>query len=62
MTSEQVKKIRQQLFMTQNEFADFFNVSVIAVSCWERGKYSPSLKVQKQMYDFCKENNIKWEK
>lgn len=53
-----VRKIRLQALLTQQELADIIGVKVLAVRCWEGGKYKPSLKHQRKLLEFCKERNI----
>lgn len=61
MTKEQVKKIRQKLFMTQVRFGDTIGVSQKTVSDWENGIVGVSLRNQEKIFNLCKEKNIKWE-
>ena len=61
MTREQVKKIRTNLFMTQEKFAKEINVSQKTVSGWENGVVGISLRNQEKIFNLCKEKNIKWE-
>lgn len=61
MTREQVKKIRTNLFMTQEKFAKEINVSQKTVSDWENGVVGISLRNQEKIFNLCKEKNIKWE-
>lgn len=53
-----VRKIRLQALLTQQELADIIGVKVLAVRCWESGKFKPSLKHQRKLLEFCKERNI----
>ncbi|MBP3890589.1 MAG: helix-turn-helix domain-containing protein [Solobacterium sp.] len=41
-TSSEVKRIRNDIQMTQNEFASYLGVSLKTVEAWESGKNTPS--------------------
>lgn len=60
MTAEQVRKIRKKLFLTQAEFAKILGVNKNTVCNWETNDFSPSIKMQKKIYQICQENNIEW--
>lgn len=51
MFGEKLKKLRQNIDMTQEELADKLNVSRPAVSKWETGKGYPSLESLKDIAD-----------
>jgi DNA-binding transcriptional regulator YiaG len=53
-----IRKIRESAYMTQAEFSKAIGVSCVAVVKWESGKANPSLRHQKRILDFAKENNI----
>lgn len=55
-----IKQIRLQAMLTQEEFAKEFGVQVCAVRNWESGKYNPALKNQRKIVEFCKQNNINY--
>jgi len=42
MKSDKVKRIRESLFLTQEEFAQKLGVTKLTISCWERGLRNPS--------------------
>jgi DNA-binding transcriptional regulator YiaG len=52
------KRIREQLFMTQDEFAKAIGVSVVSVSKWERGINKPTLKFLKVIVELARDNGI----
>lgn len=54
-----IKAIRLQLYMTQEQFADLLGVSRMTVSSWEQGRRKVSLAHQKKIVEVCKENKIK---
>lgn len=55
---EEIKKIRQRCFLTQNDFAKEINVAFSTVNRWEGGKAKPNLSTMKNIKDFCLQNNI----
>lgn len=54
-----IKAIREQLMMTQTEFADLVGVSMQSISNWETGKSKPYAKNLRVIAKICKENGIK---
>lgn len=42
MSSVDVKKLRHDLKMTQNEFAAKFHIKVRTLQDWEQGRYEPA--------------------
>lgn len=55
---EEIKRIRQRCFLTQNDFAKEINVAFSTVNRWEGGKAKPNLSTMKNIKDFCLQNNI----
>ena len=53
-----VKRLRDKLILTQEEFAKLLGVSYMSVNRWEAGKYSPTTKIKRKIVDLCKENGI----
>ncbi len=56
-----VKKLREKLILTQNEFAGLLGVNYTSVSRWENGSFEPTIKIKRKIIDLCKKNNIKLE-
>ena len=56
--SEDIKRIRQKAFLTQEDFAKEIGVSFATVNRWETGKAKPNLKTMKLIDDYCKRNDI----
>lgn len=53
-----IKKIRLAASMNQEQFAKAIGTTAITINRWENGKTSPNKMAQKQLYEFCKEQNI----
>lgn len=58
---EEIKRIRQRLFLTQQDFAKKIGVAFSTVNRWESGRAKPNLKAMKSINAFCLENNIPYE-
>lgn len=54
-----IKEIRKQLDMTQQEFAKELGVTRQSVSNWERDSFKPTPVVEKLLRDYCEKKNIK---
>lgn len=63
--SQRIKEIRQESFMSQEDFAKELGVSFSTVNRWETGKTLPNYKTMKKISDFCKDRGIpcpkRWE-
>lgn len=58
---EEIKKIRQRSFLTQQDFAKKIGVAFSTVNRWESGRTKPNLKAMKNINTFCLNNNIPYE-
>lgn len=56
----EIKRIRQRCFLTQQDFAKEINVSFSTVNRWEGGKAKPNLVAMKNIKDFCLKNDIEY--
>lgn len=56
--SEEIKKIRQKCFLSQEAFGRELGVSFSSINRWESGKRKPSLSAMKKMKDFCDAHNF----
>ena len=56
--SEQIKRIRQKQFLSQESFAKELGVSFATVNRWESGKTKPTYKTMKLIDEYCRKNNI----
>ena len=59
--SEEIKRIRQRSFLTQQDFAKKIGVAFSTVNRWESGRAKPNPKAMKSINAFCLENNIPYE-
>ena len=57
----EIKRIRQRSFLTQQEFANALGVAFSTVNRWEAGRSKPNLKAMKSINIFCVDNNISYE-
>ena len=56
--SEEIKRIRQHCFLSQEAFARELNVSFSSVNRWEGGRSKPNIAAMKNMKVFCESHNI----
>lgn len=56
--STDIKKIRQDSLLSQQDFAEALGVSFSTVNRWETGKSKPNYKTMKAIDNFCKEHDI----
>ena len=60
--ADELKRIRQRSFLTQEAFAKEVNVSFSTVNRWESGKTKPNLIAMKSIKVFCNTNNVEYDK
>jgi DNA-binding XRE family transcriptional regulator len=53
-----VKKLREKLILTQDEFAKLLGVNYTTVSRWENGLFEPTIKIKRRIVELCKQNDI----
>ena len=58
MTGVYLRKIREQLGLSQEELARLLNVSFATVNRWEKYKNKPSRLALQNIDTFCKENSL----
>lgn len=56
--SDNIKTMRQKLFLSQEAFAKELTVSVSTVNRWEIGTSVPNLSTMKRIKDFCDVHNV----
>lgn len=57
---EEIKRIRQRCFLTQQDFAKEVQVAFSTVNRWEGGKAKPNLIAMKNIKEFCQRNNLEY--
>lgn len=55
---DEIKKIRQRLFMTQEDFAKEIGVAFSTVNRWEGAKVKPNLSAMKSIKEFCIKHDV----
>lgn len=55
---EEIKRIRQRCFLTQQDCAKEVQVAFSNVNRWEDGKAKPNLNAMKNIKEFCFKNDI----
>ena len=58
MNKEQVRQIRLQTYLLQEEFGKLLGVSKWTVSAWETGKTRASIHNQRKIIEFCEKYGI----
>jgi len=56
-----IKKIRNELLITQTELAEMLGVTFATVNRWERGHHEPTIKQKRALRDLCRKKRITWE-
>jgi len=56
--SDEIKKIRQQCFLSQEAFGREIGVSFSSINRWESGKTKPNMSAMKKIKEFCLEQKI----
>ena len=59
--AEQIRMMRQRMFLSQEEFAKTLHVSLSTVNRWEMGKSKPNLTAMKQIKEFCGKNGLDYQ-
>ena len=55
---EEIKRIRQRYFLTQQDFTKEVQVAFPTVNKWEGGKAKPNLNAMKNIKEFCLINDV----
>ena len=56
--SDEIKKIRQKCFLSQEAFGREIGVSFSSINRWESGKTKPNMAAMKKMKEFCDKHNV----
>ncbi len=57
---EEIKRIRQRCFLTQEDFAKKLGVAYSTVNRWEGGKAKPNLLAMKTIKVFCLSHDLEY--
>lgn len=52
--SKDIKKLREKMLLTQEEFAKKIGVSFETVNRWENGKHEPTIKAKRKIVQMTK--------
>lgn len=44
-----IKKLREKMLLTQNEFAEYLGVKFVTVNRWENGSFEPTMKTKRKL-------------
>ena len=44
-----IKKLRDEMLLTQEEFGEVLGVSLVTVNRWENGKFEPTIKIKREL-------------
>lgn len=58
MFEDNIKKVRKQLGITQEQLARELDISFSTINRWENGHTSPSKLAKRRLLEFCRNNNI----
>ena len=56
--SEEIKKIRQKCFLSQEALGRELGVSFSSINRWESGKTKPNMSAMKKIKEFCKAQGV----
>lgn len=56
--SEEIKKLRQKCFLSQEAFARELGVSFSSINRWEGGKSKPNMSAMKKIMEFCETHTL----
>ncbi|MEG0152055.1 MAG: helix-turn-helix transcriptional regulator [Cellulosilyticaceae bacterium] len=56
--SDEIKKIRQKCFLSQESFGREIGVSFSSINRWEGGKTKPNMSAMKKIKEFCETQDI----
>ncbi len=59
--SKLLKKIREELLISQTDLANMLGVSFASVNRWENNKTEPTLSAKRAIRDLCKKKHISME-
>lgn len=57
---EQIKYLREKLFLSQEAFAKEIGVAFATVNRWETGRCKPNYKAKRLFHELCEKKGIKF--
>ena len=60
--AEELRRIRQRSFLSQEAFAKEVNVSFSTVNRWKTGKTRPNLMAMKSIKYYCEKNKVDFDR
>lgn len=59
--AQKIKEYRERKFLTQVELASILDVGKTTITRWENGKFEPTMKMKKKLYQLFIEAGMKVE-
>ena len=56
--AELLKQYREMNFLSQRDLADELGVSYVTINRWETGKFDPTIKMKKKLYEMFKKGKL----
>lgn len=56
--AELIKQYREKMFLSQRDLAEQLGISYVTVNRWETGKFDPTIKMKKKLYEMFKKAKL----
>ena len=56
--AELLKQYREMNFLSQRDLAEELGVSYVTINRWETGKFDPTIKMKKKLYEMFKKAKL----
>ena len=56
--AELLKQYREKMFLSQRDLADELGVSYVTINRWDTGKFDPTIKMKKKLYEMFKKSKL----
>ena len=53
-----LKEYREKMFLSQEDLAQKLGISYVTVNRWENGKFEPTIKMKKKLYNMFKKSGL----
>lgn len=53
-----LKEYREKMFLSQEDLAQKLGISYVTVNRWENGKFEPTIKMKKKLYNLFKKAGL----